>query len=63
VESFPGTEEAHQHGRVCAGLVLTTVFRGSVFAASKMLVLEVPPEVGAAWSFPLSAFLHVPGVI
>src|SRR5512143_1611923 len=47
----PGESAAHPHGRVYAGLVLTMVFWGSAFATSKMLVLEVPPEVGAVLRF------------
>jgi hypothetical protein len=43
--------------RVYAGLVLTMVFRGSAFATSKMLVLEVPPEVGAALRFGFGSLL------
>jgi len=46
-----GSGGAHPHGRVYAGLVLTMFFWGSAFATSKMLVLEVPPEVGAALRF------------
>jgi len=41
-----GEKAACPHGRVYAGLVLTMVFWGSAFATSKMLVLEVAPEVG-----------------
>ena len=47
----------HPHGRVYAGLVLTMVFWGSAFATSKMLVLEVPPEVGAVLRFGFGSLL------
>ncbi len=43
--------------RVRLGLVLTMVFWGSAFAASKILVLHVPPEVGAVLRFGLGALL------
>jgi drug/metabolite transporter (DMT)-like permease len=52
-----GNSPAHPHGRVYAGLVLTMFFWGSAFATSKMLVLEVPPEVGAALRFGLGSLL------
>ncbi len=42
-----------------AGLVLTMVFWGSAFPTSKMLVLEVPPEVGAVLRFGLGSLLMV----
>jgi drug/metabolite transporter (DMT)-like permease len=45
------------HGRVYAGLVLTMVFWGSAFPTSKMLVLEVPPEVGATLRFGVGSLL------
>ena len=45
------------YGRVYAGLVLTMVFWGSAFPTSKMLVLEVPPEVGAALRFGIGSLL------
>ena len=45
------------HGRVYAGLVLTMVLWGSAFATSKMLVLEVPPEVGAVLRFGFGSLL------
>ena len=48
---------ARPHGRVYAGLVLTMVFWGSAFATSKMLVLEVPPEVGAVLRFGFGSLL------
>jgi len=55
---FPGANTADRsHGRVYAGLVLTMVFWGSAFATSKMLVLEVPPEVGAVLRFGLGSLL------
>ena len=47
----------HPHGRVYAGLVLTMFFWGSAFATSKMLVLEVPPEVGAVLRFGFGSLL------
>lgn len=47
----------HPRRRVYAGLVLTMVFWGSAFATSKMLVLEVPPEVGAVLRFGLGSLL------
>jgi len=43
--------------RVHFGLVLTMVFWGSAFATSKMIVLHVPPEVGAVLRFGLGALL------
>ncbi len=43
--------------RVHLGLVLTMVFWGSAFATSKMIVLHVPPEVGAVLRFGLGALL------
>ena len=52
-----GSEEGRLHGRVYAGLVLTMIFWGSAFATSKMLVLEVPPEVGAALRFGFGSLL------
>src|SRR3972149_1767719 len=52
-----GDSPPHAHGRVYAGLVLTMVFWGSAFATSKMLVLEVPPEVGAALRFGFGSLL------
>ena len=52
-----GNSPAHAHGRVYAGLVLTMVFWGSAFATSKMLVLEVPPEVGAVLRFGFGSLL------
>jgi drug/metabolite transporter (DMT)-like permease len=45
------------YGRVYAGLVLTMVFWGSAFPTSKMLVLEVPPEVGAVMRFGFGSLL------
>ncbi|RJP20900.1 MAG: DMT family transporter [Deltaproteobacteria bacterium] len=48
---------ARSHGRVYAGLVLTMAFWGSAFATSKMLVLEVAPEVGAVLRFGLGSLL------
>jgi drug/metabolite transporter (DMT)-like permease len=48
---------ASSNGRVYAGLVLTMVFWGSAFATSKMLVLEVPPEVGAVLRFGFGSLL------
>jgi len=58
VMPFPGANTADRsHGRVYAGLVLTMVFWGSAFATSKMLVLEVPPEVGAVLRFGLGSLL------
>ncbi|MGB7631303.1 MAG: DMT family transporter, partial [Candidatus Deferrimicrobium sp.] len=49
--------EARPHGRVYAGLVLTMVFWGSAFPTSKMLVLEVPPEVAAVLRFGAGSLL------
>lgn len=43
--------------RVHLGLVLTMVFWGSAFATSKIVVLHVPPEVGAVLRFGLGALL------
>jgi drug/metabolite transporter (DMT)-like permease len=48
---------AHPHGRVYAGLVLTMFFWGSAFPTSKMLVLEVPPEVAAVLRFGFGSLL------
>jgi drug/metabolite transporter (DMT)-like permease len=42
---------------VYAGLVLTMFFWGSAFPTSKMLVLEVPPEVGAVLRFGFGSLL------
>ena len=39
------------------GLVLTMVFWGSAFVTSKMIVFEVPPDVGAVLRFGLGAIL------
>jgi drug/metabolite transporter (DMT)-like permease len=39
------------------GLVLTMVFWGSAFVTSKMIVFEVPPDVGAVLRFGLGAVL------
>ena len=50
-------KRTHPHGRVYAVLVLTMVFWGSAFATSKMLVLEVPPEVGAVLRFGFGSLL------
>ncbi len=44
-------------GRVRLGLVLTMVFWGSAFPASKAIVLHVSPEVGAVLRFGLGALL------
>jgi len=44
-------------GRVRLGLVLTMVFWGSAFPASKIIVLHVSPEVGAVLRFGLGALL------
>ena len=44
-------------GRVYGGLVLTMVFWGSAFVTSKMIVFEVPPEVGAVLRFGLGSIL------
>ena len=52
-----GDSPPHAHGRVYAGLVLTMVFWGSAFPTSKMLVLEVPPEVGATLRFGIGSLL------
>ena len=51
------SEDGRPLGRVYAGLVLTMAFWGSAFATSKMLVLEVPPEVGAVLRFGLGSLL------
>jgi len=48
---------AHRHRRVYLGLVLTMVFWGSAFPTSKMLVLEVPPDVGATLRFGIGSLL------
>jgi len=48
---------AHARGRVYAGLVLTMAFWGSAFATSKMLVLEVAPEVAAVLRFGIGSVL------
>ena len=49
------------HGRpvipVHLGLVLTMVFWGSAFVGSKVIVFDVPPEVGAVLRFGLGAIL------
>jgi drug/metabolite transporter (DMT)-like permease len=53
-----GEESAGQrYRRVYAGLMLTMFFWGSAFPTSKMLVLEVPPEVGAVLRFGLGSLL------
>jgi len=52
-----GEKAGRPHGRVYAGLVLTMVFWGSAFATSKMLVLEVAPEVGAVLRFGFGSLL------
>jgi drug/metabolite transporter (DMT)-like permease len=52
-----GNREARSYRRVYAGLVLTMVFWGSAFVASKMIVFDVPPEVGAVLRFGLGALL------
>jgi len=57
VKSSHESGAAPPHGRVYAGLVLTMVFWGSAFATSKMLVLEVPPEVGAVLRFGFGSLL------
>ena len=44
-------------GRIYAGLILTMLFWGSAFPTSKMLVLEVPPEVGAVLRFGFGSLL------
>ncbi|GAB4238041.1 MAG: EamA family transporter [Deltaproteobacteria bacterium] len=57
---MPGTgsdREGRPKGRVYAGLVLTMVFWGSAFATSKMLVLEVAPEVAAVLRFGFGSLL------
>jgi drug/metabolite transporter (DMT)-like permease len=43
--------------RIYLGLVLTMLFWGSAFVASKMIVFDVPPEVAAVLRFGLGAFL------
>jgi drug/metabolite transporter (DMT)-like permease len=55
--TLAGNSPAHAHGRVYAGLVLTMFFWGSAFATSKMLVLEVLPEVGAVLRFGFGSLL------
>jgi len=45
------------NGRVYLGLILTMVFWGSAFVGSKMIVFDVPPEVGAVLRFGLGALL------
>ena len=52
-----GKSPPRPHGGVYAGLVLTIVFWGSAFATSKMLVFEVPPEVGAVLRFGFGSLL------
>lgn len=44
-------------GRVYLGLILTMVLWGSAFVGSKMIVFDVPPEVGAILRFGLGALL------
>ncbi len=51
------TETGPRPGRVRLGLVLTMVFWGSAFPASKIIVLHVSPEVGAVLRFGLGALL------
>src|SRR5512143_630822 len=51
------TEEGGRRARVHLGLVLTMVFWGSALATSKMIVLHVPPEVGAVLRFGFGALL------
>src|SRR5512142_3031369 len=43
--------------RVYSGLLLTMVFWGSAFVASKIVVVAVPPDVGAVLRFGLGALL------
>ncbi len=50
-------EGAPRPGRVRLGLVLTMVFWGSAFPASKIIVLHVSPDVGAVLRFGLGALL------
>ncbi len=50
-------ETGPRPGRVRLGLVLTMVFWGSAFPASKIIVLHVSPEVGAVLRFGLGALL------
>lgn len=50
-------ETAPRPRRVRLGLVLTMVFWGSAFPASKIIVLHVSPEVGAVLRFGLGALL------
>lgn len=52
-----GVDRRDPPTRVYLGLVLTMVFWGSAFVGSKMLVLEVPPAVGAVLRFGLGALL------
>ena len=52
-----GVSPGRSHGRVYAGLVLTMVFWGSAFVTSKMIVFDVPPEVGAVLRFGLGSVL------
>jgi len=47
----------HPPTRVYLGLIATMVFWGSAFVASKMIVFDVPPEVGAILRFGLGALL------
>ncbi len=49
--------EDPRSARVRLGLVLTMVFWGSAFPASKIIVLHVSPEVGAVLRFGLGALL------
>lgn len=53
----PGRAPRAPLARVYCGLVLTMVFWGSAFVTSKMIVLDVPPEVGAILRFGLGALL------
>lgn len=52
-----GEAEGRASGRLYAGLLLTMFFWGSAFPTSKMLVLEVPPEVGAVLRFGFGSLL------
>jgi drug/metabolite transporter (DMT)-like permease len=52
-----GDTTVRPFGRVYAGLVLTMFFWGSAFPTSKMLVLEVPPEVAAVLRFGFGSLL------
>jgi drug/metabolite transporter (DMT)-like permease len=52
-----GDTAVRPYGRVYAGLVLTMFFWGSAFPTSKMLVLEVPPEVAAVLRFGFGSLL------